>query len=252
MPPKSEKPTKGLKKIKIKKTLKQRIAIWRKNETRMITDGVDLQRYDNNPRPKKPEIEVLKSLNKEFDSIDELKNEQKKIRQIKNNKLGEQSWVNTNLQPIIDFMGEPSMWEHVVPNIDKSLLEVRRGSRSGIPPSEYNRAFFSGAHWTGIKANDTTVFDPYDTYQIDGTNQFCQVYTMMYLTDRLPPETQNNFKKYYTYTKNAIEFIISVLETYKYGGADDDEKQYNKEYHVNRAKNCLEYYKVCLNSLELP
>lgn len=222
------------------------------------------------PKPTKTQKLMLEYENKELLIKDELIAMQKIIKIKYSNQ--EQSWVETNLAPIIDLMGQAYTWRFVIPNVDKRLFlhgdsdviryAAPRGEKGIVHPLDIPRAFWSGSHWTAIKAGETQVFDPYDEYQINGTNQFCQAYSMMYLLDMLPKKITSNdpnsISKYYNYTKHAIEFIIKVLEKYpyqaeEYSNTDESEKEitFYKNYYVNRAKNCLKYYAVCLNSIEL-
>jgi len=170
----------------------------------------------------------------------------------------EQEWVDTNLSPLIDFMGDEDVWLSVIPGVQVLGAQGRASSRK-LPITSYPVAVFSGAHWTTRKPNEATFFDPYKEYQIPGTNQFCQTFAMMYLADALPPpEQKNNWKKNYKYSKDALEFIKTVIS-----GFDKNDVVFNKlteEGHAvpNKSqllqcvRECLKYPNICVNAIEYP
>lgn len=126
----------------------------------------------------------------------------------------EQDWVDNNLQIIIDFMGVSELWEILIPNID---LRTEGRNSSNIPISNRPVAIYSGSHWTSRKAGDSYWFDPYKEYQINGSNQFCQTYSLMYLLNALPSpitEDEISFMKFYEYTDKAINFIKIIMDKY--------------------------------------
>ena len=114
--------------------------------------------------------------------------------------LGKSICGETELQKVVDFMGDESVWKTMVPDV---IIQRRSPSRH---VSKYPTAYFVNDHWTCRKANETYVFDPYDHYQEEGTHGFCQTFSMMYLLDQLPEPTGD----YTSYNKAAIEFIYSV------------------------------------------
>jgi hypothetical protein len=152
-------------------------------------------------------------------------------------------------------MGEKMIWEFMIPNIDGRGWEGGRASSRKIPVSNTPVAVFSGAHWTSRKADESVFFDPYDEYQIPGTNQFCQTFALMYLLDKLPEPIVSHpadISKYYHYTRAAIEFIIEVFENFTFAGTTTKEQKYNRDYYLNRAKNCLKNSNACLNIIQIP
>lgn len=105
------------------------------------------------------------------------------------------------LQKVIDFMGDESVWTTMVPDV-----VIRRRMSRHVQP--YPTAYFVDSHWTSRKANSSVVFDPYDHYQKPGTHRFCQTFALMYLLDALPPPVHD----YKTYDMYARRFIKKVLE----------------------------------------
>ena len=183
--------------------------------------------------PKKNEAEIVKFMEKEKRNQIKFMEKEKKMNEWKNiadkqfNKKEyqeyrnfikhsvsdsdiEQDWVDNNLQIIIDFMGVSELWEILIPNID---LRTEGRNSSNIPISIKPVAIYSGSHWTSRKAGDSYWFDPYKEYQINGSNQFCQTYSLMYLLNALPSpitEYDISFMKFYEYTDKAINFIYAT------------------------------------------
>ena len=123
--------------------------------------------------------------------------------------IAEQKWVDTYLQPVINFMGVYEFWEYF-----KNLKDVDiQESKSKMPDNKYS-ARYSGAHWTAKKPGDK-YFDPYDIYQYPGSNQFCQTYTLMYLSGYLPTPEPKNFTNYYFYSLEALKFIKFYISELK-------------------------------------
>ena len=130
-------------------------------------------------------------------------------------------------------------------------------------------AYFSGSHWNSRKANELELFDPYVEYQIRGTNQFCQTYSMMNLLDKLPGKeksvcsewtgSKDDFKKYYYYTLCALKFIKEIVTTcakenlivFADSGEDGNREFYNKTL-LPLIDQYIKQYRVCINVIELP
>ena len=183
--------------------------------------------------------------NKYYITLKELKEYQQKIRNNKYYDQLEQAWVNKYLLPIIEMMGSITstfpIFKDIIVHEYKS---VRKCNISKNYPTG-KHAIFTGSHWIGVK--DGNVFDPFDHCQIFGTNQFCQTYTLMWLTDNLPNYDGNyDINKYYFYTKKAIHFIKNNVL-----------KNYNKKHtNLKLYKNCIKVLKLnparCLNVVDLP
>jgi len=178
--------------------------------------------------------------NQQYNSIEEVyKNYKKKVDKSYSNI--EQQWVDDNLQIIIDFMGDEDVWMYMFPKNELYGIGGRASVRN-VNLSKNSTAVFSGSHWRSRKPNDTIWFDPYDEYQIYGTNQFCQTFAMMYLLNKLPNQDYgNNFKKYYTYTNEALLFISDIITN----------APFSTKAELKAIKNCLKYPNICLNAIEL-
>ena len=175
----------------------------------------------------------------------ELRKYQSIVKKDKSLATAEQRWVDLNLQPVTEFMGDSSVWEFLIPDI-----VLKEGSSRGIPYNGRPTAVFSGAHWTSRRPNDTKFFDPYSKYQIFGTNQFCQTYALMYLMDILPDSRSTDFRKYYDYTRAAIEFIKTVIVSIP--PSNHAFHEIKKASMLTKINNCLEHSNMCLNVIELP
>jgi hypothetical protein len=179
-------------------------------------------------------------------NISGYKKYRKLVRKNKDYKEYEQLWADVCLTPLIDFMGDENVWWCNVPGV--ILIHTKKADPFKINYS-HPEAYFSGAHWTSRKAGTIEVFDPYDEYQIFGTNQFCQTFAMMYLTDSLPyelPYKKGSMDKYYEYTKYAVYYIKNVIASCK----SVIEKKYFSEldYALNQ---CLNNPNMCVNILEI-
>lgn len=162
----------------------------------------------------------------------------------------EQQWVDENLDIITVWMGTSGVWKCMIPDINDNIGSITF-SPNPIIAEDINRGFFSGHHWTSIKKNDTIEFDPYNEYQIHGTNQFCQTYAMMHLLDRLPQKRHlNGISKYYEYTRLAIEFIKEVFIHFDERCGFENLSYRNKV--MEGIDNCLINCNACLNVIELP
>lgn len=105
------------------------------------------------------------------------------------------------MQSTIDFMGDESVWQSIVPGV------VIRYRLCGRHLPRWPTAYFIDSHWTAQKAGDPHRFDPYDHCQKPGTHKFCQTFSMMYLLDELPAHGT-----YREYDAAALQFIRGVIE----------------------------------------
>lgn len=174
----------------------------------------------------------------------------------------EHKWFEIYYNPLIEFMGDRNVWHALgieVPNEDlKPTALLRR------PVSPFDVAYFSGAHWVSRRAGTKEVFDPYNEFQIPGSNQFCQTYAMMYLLGgRLGlPLRRNansgNWLKYYTYTVHALNFIQRILEYCKNSPNIRNISTFTKHRdtsikNLEAALNvCMAHPYMCLNIAPLP
>jgi len=191
------------------------------------------------------ETNWLKLANIQYDSLKEVrKNYQSWIKSDKELVDIEQKWVDKNLEVIIDFMGDIDVWNFVIQGVVVYGFDGSKASTRNKPVVNYPIAVFTGSHWNSRKANESDWFEPYDDYQIFGTNQFCQTFAMMYLADRLPLINYDttDFTKYYTYTIEALNFIEEVINAYPSSTLNDKKA----------IRECLKYPNICLNSIEFP
>jgi hypothetical protein len=184
----------------------------------------------------------------QYNSIEDVDKKYKKKVELSYSDI-EQQWVDDNLQIIMDFMGDEDVWKYMIPDIELYGVGGRSSYRN-LGPTKNSSAVFSGSHWKSRKPNDTIWFDPYDVYQVYGTNQFCQTFAMMYLLNKLPQvqheddkenNFKNNFKKYYKYTHEALLFICNTITN----------APFNTEVELKAIKNCLKHPNLCLNAIEL-
>jgi len=187
----------------------------------------------------------LNMANIQYNTLKEVKkNYQSLIKKDKELVDIEQKWADKNLEVIIDFMGDIDVWNFVIQGVVVYGFDGSKASTRNKPVVNYPIAVFTGSHWNSRKANEADWFEPYDDYQIFGTNQFCQTFAMMYLADRLPLINNDNtdFTKYYTYTIEALNFIEEVINAYPSSTLNDKKA----------IRECLKYPNICLNSIEFP
>ena len=190
----------------------------------------------------------IKNANEEYSSKKDIQNiYQKKLDD--DTRCFEQAWVWSYLTPLMEFMGDPQIWD-----ICFGITIKTRGSSRSKTSSNYNKpdAVYSGSHWRSRRINQDKFFDPYDKFQAYGTNQFCQTFAMMNLLDELPKIYTNEdpWTKYYRYTNLAIKFINKFVKRTK---VSQFIKQNGMERMINTSiKECLKYPNICLNSIEFP
>jgi hypothetical protein len=163
----------------------------------------------------------LKVTSVEFDSIADIKKLQKTFSKNESYQMYDKIWEE-RLNLIIDFMGNYAVWEFML-NDNVDIYKSKPPRKSTLKKSGRHQAYFTGHHWLSVVKNTNDVFDPYKKYQIFGTNQFCQTYALMNLMNKLPgqlmqickPYPDNSFRKYYYYTKCALDFIVEVIKTTK-------------------------------------
>lgn len=182
-----------------------------------------------------------------YEKKKEVKQFQKRVKATINSHIQEmeQQWVDTYLQPVIDFFGEEDVWKKVVPHVELYGLHHKMVATRNIKITGYPQAHYSSTHWTSRLPHEYKWFNPYDKYQIKGTNQFCQTFALMNLCNELPPDaprsTYNTWTKYYYYTEKALEFMQKVLAQHF---PQNKEKQ-------RQVKQCKKYLQRCVNCIEL-
>lgn len=186
--------------------------------------------------------------NQKFSNYREYKKFRTELAKTKGMANVEQKWADTYLQPVIDFMGDYELWNY----FSNSQIDVREQRNTRNIINDHLTAIFTGGHWYGYKPGKKQLFDPYSKYQYPGSNQFCQTFTLMYLTNNLPQDrdvVNKSFKNYYDYTLDALLFInqyIIVLKDQKIN-SEVTKKLNNIQKKVlmllkypNMALNCVE------------
>jgi hypothetical protein len=204
-------------------------------------------------------LEYQLSISRQEDENNKLLREGKTKEELIQLPILDQEWAETYIQPIANFMGDLNLWilkfgesNINLPQIDKRG-EVLRGSIRSVPvSSDKHVARFSGSHWYSRKMGDPKekYFNAFYHYQLNGTNQFCQTYAMMYLDNKLdhyprytPPE---RFEKYYEYTTKTLEYIHTTISSI--GKANNlFNGEYSKKQMLALVKECLDHPALCLN-----
>jgi hypothetical protein len=204
-------------------------------------------------------LEYQLSISRQEDENIKLLREGKTQEELNQLPLLDQEWAETYIQPIANFMGDLNLWilkfgENNInlPQIDRRG-EVVRGSIRSVPVNiDKHVARFSGSHWYSRKMGDPKEknFNAFYHYQLNGTNQFCQTYAMMYLDNKLdhhpeytPPES---FEKYYKYTRKALEYIYTTISVIDKTNALFN-AEYSKKQMLALVKECLDHSALCLN-----
>lgn len=171
----------------------------------------------------------------------------------------ESEWNEKYLSPIIDFMGigtnQTIIFNGERPS--KTLLIEYSGSgrQAALTPYQKTCHILFGprlnprtgsgeGHFRARLPGADKTFDPYDKYQISGSNQFCQTYSLMYLVGRIPyTPPSHTFSDYYKNTEKALKFIKEVLTKYGHKLASPSE--------LKKLKKCLsellKHPYMCLN-----
>jgi len=132
----------------------------------------------------------------------------------------EQDWYDRYMSPIQDIFGCPEVIEkvHTYYSHQPGTLEITQNQK---PPRDKvtakkdimcSRGTEYSTHWLAKRKGDTSFFDPYDEFQSPGTNQWCQLNSMMHLcvADR-PVSTIPTLEKYYEYNQQVIEFVQHIF-----------------------------------------
>ena len=222
--------------------------------------------------------EYILLMNVEVNNEKDVKKLQREIK--KNPILKEQDDIFGDIfEWITVFMGDTHVWWELFPTlifngVSQADVLSSKIKRSQIPEPPFprkkqtyntDRAFFNGKHWNSQKVGESARFDPYDKFQIKGTNQFCQTFSMMHLLDVLPGDVNqiceswdgnpNDFKRFYYYTECALKFILNVAEHCKKRKLDLEYDTPSGPYLndlIQIIKYCLKYYRICINTIELP
>lgn len=194
-----------------------------------------------------------------YNSINEIDLFQKKYENNESFMYYDGKWEE-HITEVINFMGNYAVWKFMLD--DKIIFQKTPPRSSNIKVSETHRAYYTGHHWLSIAKGTQVLFDPYEKYQIKGTNQFCQTYALMNLLDRLPGQDNqickiykdDTFEKYYYYTKCALKFILEVArkaEKNQLKLYDEGNERYLKEI-VQRTNYLYQHSNLALNLIKMP
>jgi hypothetical protein len=189
----------------------------------------------------------------------ELREYRKKVTTTREWEEIEQLWMDAYFSPLQDFMGSrdaDSPWKYLPDTVVQGVASM--SSLKKIP-SNHNIAVFisrrirqgdASGHWLSRRKGDKLFFDPYDEYQIKGTNQFCQTFAMMNILDRLPsPHKSPSWFRYYDYTYNAVLFIESMLNNCRPN--KNPISTPNLTYLLKCVEECKRHPNICLNAIEI-
>jgi|688.fasta_scaffold19896_4 hypothetical protein len=172
-------------------------------------------------------------------------------------KILDQEWADEYLQPLADFMGDPATINSFFPSLSISDRTTLR-TDVNVPSIGFSHEFGSSGHWYARKPGDKKAFDPYNEYQVLGTNQFCQTYSIMYHANRIPPKISGQpWTKYYSYTLSALQFIKDVIQTLPadspaFKGKTNQGMRVSKQKMLSKVNMCLSYPNMCVNIIEYP
>lgn len=188
--------------------------------------------------------------NTRFQSKEAIKKYQQEVKKNPDWKIYEQEWIDTNVTPLMDFMGALSTWKSVLKtnNLEifglESRVSVNSITRTG-PASKmeavYQGTILGGGHWYSRKKGQSRFFNSYNEYQILGTNIWCQTFALMNVANRLPrPFPEQTLCKYYYYNYYTLLFIKECLQNI------------SKDKNLKRAVNqCLLFPNICINAIEI-
>lgn len=180
----------------------------------------------------------------------------------------EDKWWQEFAQPLADFMGDFRVWEEVLAtDFPDTKLNMKEGKQPRNPKNKGTQfeAIYLGAHFVSRKPGEIAWFDPFDHFQLFGTNQFCQSFALMNLVSYnpnmpknlklpIPRSTDNGFKRYYRYTKHVLGFIKVIIDTFEEDGtlfdvsrSDAEKKYYPKNEMLRKVNECISHYAMCVN-----
>ena len=137
-----------------------------------------------------------------------------------NTAVVEQEWYDDNMSPIQDLFGCPEFIKAVYPRLSQrpatlEILQNKKPPRGDIVSKcdiMCSRGSEQSTHWLSKRADQPRFFDPYDEFQYPGTNQWCQLNSLMNLcmADR-PLSTKSGLEKYYEYNQQVVGFIQQIF-----------------------------------------
>lgn len=178
-------------------------------------------------------------------------------------------FVGDRLQDLMTFVGNSISCDKLLdffPNpsdLDPNYQYIYgKYSSRNLKDNQYPVIIFKasrdGSGHFNTKMPNEKNFDPYDEYQIEGTHQFCQTFSLMKLTGHLPQKinsTNNSFEKYYHYSQCALAFIRDMIISGKDNNIpviyyDNDEKFFDYDELLFSIDYFLKYPALAVNIIE--
>jgi hypothetical protein len=200
--------------------------------------------------------EFFKVMDIRFKTAAELRKYTKYVNEHKPLKDFEQLWADHVFSPLIYLMGDHIIW---------NLLGVTVGHMKTKEVYPSPMGYHSGKHWYSRRAFDERNFDPYETYQIPGTNSFCQTFALMYAVGKIDrKQNSSGFTRYYVYAEQALKFIKHTIEilppSYSFTWINDDirdsfnhklglsrNNKIAKKQMIGKVQECLRHVNACIN-----
>ena len=179
----------------------------------------DLKYWNQNVKTIDEYKEVFRMASQKYKKKDFIKEYYNIIHKDKKYEEIEQELADIIFAPVIDVMGDERVWRlFLADEINIQGVESKRGSKGFDKIAKTDEAWYNGGHWRSRNKGETLWFDPYDSFQVKGSNQFCQTFSLMKLCGALPDiyekkNVSDPLDKYYYYSKCAISFIEEVLKT---------------------------------------
>jgi hypothetical protein len=196
-------------------------------------------------------------MDKQYPTIKELRKIQTMIKRNPTLRTCDDEWVLKNFQPIIDFVGDVHVLSSVVSESTKIIIKPTTRTelkeyknKQTTTPLLLFTGTEDGGHWTSIKTYEHDLFDPYHEYQLNGTNQFCQTFSLMNITLDQMPIKMKGFPKYYTYATEALKFIRDVVVP-KFFGTQKSRGIYKKKSITDNINECFMHPFIIINGIEV-
>jgi hypothetical protein len=206
---------------------------------------------------------MLKIMDQAFTTERELRAYSKMVSSNKNLKEFEQAWSDHNFSPLIYLMGDHEIWE---------WLKVKVGHMKTREVYPFPMGYHTGKHWYSRRAFDEKNFDPYESYQVPGTNSFCQTFALMYAIGKIDKDVKkpkSDFTRFYVHAKTALEFIKDVIENlpanYSFTWLNGDirnsfghelalstNNKMARKQMMTKVKECLNHVNACINLAGAP
>lgn len=197
--------------------------------------------------------------NTEFSTMAQVRAYQNLVKKHRNTYYKwEDAWFKKYFDPIPHFMASGDVWsfvlnrrvheQHTISNVNT----VQNSLNGETPIAIFIGNPVTGGHWLSRRPDQRRNFDPYDEYQVHGTNQFCQTYALMNLANALPTPSTNTTKiKYYRYTRVALEFIKTQVSRIPPSHYIFSDARITKTRLMTCIDTCLNNVNLCFNGIEL-